>query len=408
MSASRIERETLRQIGFEAGLAAVGFASAKPMLRVRSTLEKRKEAGLHGGMNFTYRNPQRSTTPEQIIDDAQTLVCGAWGYPGPVEAAPKSRRIKSGFEINDTGVGTQISPEEARELSKKAAKARSGAAANTESGQTGSNTGINLGEETERPSVKVAAYAWHDHYSDLRTALEKVAEALKEAGYQARVVIDSNSLVDRAAAVRAGLGWSGKNTMLLLEDAGSWFVLGAVVTDCIFETDSPQPNGCGPCRLCIDACPTQALVADGVLDARRCLAWLLQKDGDFPLEFRKALGTRIYGCDECQIVCPPSRRNVALERSGDELARLDTLDLLRASDETLEEVCGRWYIARRDWRYLRRNALVALGNSHIGPELRQEVTELLSSFKSDEMLYRHAQWAAEQHGLSLEETTCTC
>ena len=159
----------------------------------------------------------------------------------------------------------------------------------------------------------VARYASDDHYGPLRHALGVIAERLQRDGWQARVIADDNALVDREAARRAGLGWYGKNTNLLLPGLGSWFVLGSVVTD------APLPpavelvaDGCGACRRCLPACPTGALVAPGVLDARRCLAWLVQAPGVFPLEYRAALGDRLYGCDDCQEVCPENAAAVRI------------------------------------------------------------------------------------------------
>src|SRR5205807_8136934 len=158
------------------------------------------------------------------------------------------------------------------------------------------------------PLGRVAAYSWRDHYEPLRAALAVVAGRLTSEGWQAEVLVDDNRLVDREAAYRAGLGWYGKNTNLLLEGTGSWFVLGSVVTDApLPATASPVFEGCGSCARCLPACPTGALVAPGVLDARRCLAHLVQAPGAFPVEFREALGDRLYGCDDCQEVCPPNR-----------------------------------------------------------------------------------------------------
>ena len=245
----------LRQRGLELGLSAVGIAPATPMHEARQALEQRKAAGLDGGMQFTYRNPARSTDPGRALPGAAALVVGAWAYgrtaPGP----------------SDRGGGT----------------------------------------EEARPRGQVARYAWRDYYADLRAALGQLAGLLVEAGWVARVVVDDNALVDRAAATRAGLGWYGKNSNVLLPQRGSWFVLGAVVTDAPLVPGTPVADGCGPCRRCLGACPTGALVEPGVLDARRCLAWLLQAPGVFPFEYRVALGGRIYGCDDCQEVCPPNR-----------------------------------------------------------------------------------------------------
>src|SRR5204863_7330612 len=140
--------------------------------------------------------------------------------------------------------------------------------------------------------------------------------------------------------------------------------LGAVVTDApLPANEAPVADGCGSCRRCLSACPTGALVAPGVLDARRCLAWLLEAPGPFPREYRVALGDRIYGCDECQDVCPPNRAAEPAPSRGDAgEPRADVRWILKATDDELLERFGRWYIPRRQPRYVRRNALVVLGN----------------------------------------------
>ena len=334
--------ETLRTIGLNAGLSAVGFTHAEPFDDARETLVDLKSRGLHGGMQFTYRNPERSTTPRRILDSAESIVVGALPYEW-------------------------VAP----------------------------------GLSTDRPSAKIAAYAWRDHYDTLKQALGHIAESLSSNDWSARVLADDNALVDRAAAVRAGIGWAGKNSNVLLPGQGSWFVLGAVVTDAPLEYDAVVEPSCGSCRRCLDACPTGAIVADGVVDARRCLAWLLQADGDFPLSYRKALGNRIYGCDDCQIVCPPSR-TATTGLIGDEVTSLDLVELLTMTDDALLAAEGRWYIPKRDLRYVRRNALVALGNSAQTPSLEALLRPVLESYIGhDDMLERHSRWAAVELGVAL-------
>ncbi len=326
----------------DAGLDALGFAAAEPFSSTREDLDARKAAQLHGGMQFTYRNPARSTDPGRILPGARTLVVGARSY----------RRVPPAPVAGITG--------------------------------------------------RVAAYAWRDHYRDLRAGLAAVAEALRAEGWQTRIVADDNALVDREAAVRAGLGWYGKNSMVLLPDHGSEFVLGSVVTDADLPPASERTeDGCGPCRRCLDACPTGAIVAPGVIDARRCLAWLVQAGGDFPEEHRVALGDRIYGCDDCQDVCPVNRRSAmdgVPPAEPDAVDRVDLVALLKADDEAILADHGRWYIPDRDPRYLRRNALVALGNSGRGGDAA--VLDVLHIHRDggDDLLSRHASWALDRLG----------
>ncbi|MCU1461371.1 MAG: tRNA epoxyqueuosine(34) reductase QueG [Acidimicrobiales bacterium] len=343
--------EVAQAAGLAAGLDAVGVASARPFTGTRADLEARRAAGLHGGMAFTFRRPERSTDPAATLPGARSLVVGARHYR---RAAPADRERDRG---------------------------RAGAA----------------------PVARVARYAWSDHYRALRVALGVVAEVVRSEGWQARVLVDDNALVDREAAYRAGLGWYGKNTNLLVGDRGSWFVLGSVVTDApLAPADRPMADGCGACRRCLPACPTGALVAPGVLDARRCLAHLVQAPGPFPREFRVALGDRIYGCDDCQEVCPPNRsderRHPSRPAGATAEPTVDLLALLGATDDELMARHGRWYIPGRAARYLRRNALVALGNVGRGDDAGVAAA-LAGALSDDDPLVRaHAVWAARRLG----------
>lgn len=332
--------EELRSVGLAAGLDVLEATSAEPFAEVRATLEERKAEGLHGGMNFTYRKPERSTDPARSLPEAAALLVGARSYylPAPELAA-------------------------------------------------------------HGPQGRIARYAWEDHYAHLRAGLFAVAELLQAEGWRARVLADDNALVDRAAAHRAGIGWWGKNAMLLLPKLGSWYVLGSVVTDApLVAVHDPAPDLCGSCTRCADGCPTGAITAPGVVDARRCLSWLLQAEGAFPVEHRVALGGRIYGCDECQEVCPPNRRTPVREPSGDERPSVPLLDLLHDDDAVVLAWAGRWYIPNREVRYVRRNALVVLGNVADGRD--PAVVDALRRHLAhpDPLLRSHAVWAARRLG----------
>src|SRR5205814_7901768 len=175
-------------------------------------------------------------------------------------------------------------------------------------------------------------------------------------------------------------------------------VLGSIVTAAALPVAIPVADGCGSCSRCLPACPTGALIAPGVLDARRCLAHLLQAPGDFPLEFRAALGDRLYGCDECQEVCPPNRvedrRDPPPPADPTDEPWVPVVELLAASDDELLDRFGRWYIPRRQPRYLRRNALVVRGHTANGrdPAVERALTAALAD--PDAIVRAHAVWAA--------------
>ena len=340
-------------LGRSSGIAAIGACSAEPLEPARTVLPLRKALGLSASMQFTYRNPERSTDPTRALESAQSIVVAAWSYAR-----------SAGHNSTDHSERGQADP---------------------------------------APAVgRVAQYAWRDHYADLRVALEAIADLLRAEGHQARVHLDDNHLVDRNVAYRAGLGWYGKNANLLLPGLGSWFVIGSIVTDAVIATTGPPlTDGCGPCQRCIDDCPTNAIIAPGVVDARRCLAWLVQGPGEIPVEFREAVGDRIYGCDDCQDVCPPNQTQIAgpsLEVDGD--PAIDIAWILRASDEELMARVGRWYIAQRDPNVVRRTALVVLGNT--GDPSDPLVVELIARYSNHDvpLLREHADWAATQLGLA--------
>ena len=328
------------------GIDHVGVCDASVLGEARTALHQRKAAGLDGGMEFTYRNPDRSTDPGRAVEGARSIIAAARPY------------LPS--EISD-------------------------AAASSADGPRGA----------------VGKYAWVDHYAPLLDALRDVCRDIRRAGYRAVAFADDNSLVDRAVAHRAGLGWYGKNANLLLPGAGSFFVLGSIVTTAQYEpATDPVADGCGSCRRCLDACPTAAIVADGVVDGGRCLSWVGQRAGAIPEHLRAPLGDHLYGCDDCQDVCPISvrlgRRNtIDLDDLG-AVGQVDLLDLLACSDDEILQRHGRWYIAQRQPRWLRRNALVILGN--VADPADPAVRSVLERYSAgaDAVLVEHARWALDR------------
>ncbi|MDH5288428.1 MAG: tRNA epoxyqueuosine(34) reductase QueG [Acidimicrobiia bacterium] len=347
-----VDPADLRRLGLEAGLHAVGFTSAEVLEPARTVLLQRRAAGLNGAMQFTYRNPERSTDPGQLLRGAASMVVGLLGYQRAEPPAPAE------------------------------------------------------------PAGRVARYAWDDHYRQLARGLEVMAARLRAGGWSTRMVADSNNLVDRNAAWRAGLAWYGKNTNLLVPGAGSWFVVGVIVTDAPLLSEShgegdgrvePLADGCGACAACLDGCPTGALVAPGVLDARRCIAWLVQSADPIPVEYREAVGDRIYGCDACQDPCPENRLRERREPpppAGETaLAWLPVRWILTAGDAALLARVGRWYVANRDPDVIRRTALVVLGNT--GRPGDPALEPLLARYLAhpNPLLRSHAVWAARRIGL---------
>ncbi len=343
--------DELRATASAHGIVHLGVAPATVMERARTVLNERKAAGLHAGMQFTYRNPERSTDPQHTLRGAKSVIVGARSY-----------RLESSVEESSVSL-----------------------------------------ESEDRDNAlmgRVARYAHIDHYALLVAGLSEVAARLREAGHRAVVLCDDNGIVDREIAYLGGLGWFGKNANLLMPGAGSYFVLGSVITDAEYEVATPVADGCGSCVRCIDACPTGAIIAPGVVDSNRCLAWLVQKAGDFPVQYRAALGDRMYGCDDCQEVCPPTvrfsgRHEPEHSTDHDPQPTVDLQEFFTASDAELLRRYGQWYVADRNPRWWRRNALIIIGNTATARDADRWVFEVLTSYASgdDAILAEHAQWA---------------
>ena len=314
------------RLGEELGLDAVGVARAEAYDSTERHIRDRRARGLFGRMRFTMAQPEISCHPELLLTGARSVVSAALCYWAP---APERR----------PGQG------------------------------------------------RLPRYTWHDGYAALREKLDALGRGL---GAPYRVLVDANEHVDREAAVRAGIGFYGKNTMLITRRHGSWVVLGTLVTAAELETTAPLATDCGSCRLCIDACPTGALDEPGTLDATRCLSYWSQTPEPIPPEYRAEMGAQVYGCDICQDVCPWNR-GVERRRASnapDAAAHVDLVDWLRG-----RVGLDRLYVPRNDERWLQRNALVAAGN--VGDERTLAVVEEHAR-GADPMLAEHARWALER------------
>jgi epoxyqueuosine reductase len=223
----------------------------------------------------------------------------------------------------------------------------------------------------------IARYALgRDYHKLLRHRLKRLAEWLRSCvgDTQYRVFVDSAPVMERALARKAGLGWVGKHTNLLDRSAGSWFLLGEIYTDLPLPCDAPVTEHCGSCRACIDVCPTQAIVAPYELDARRCISYLtIEHRGSIPAELRRPIGNRIFGCDDCQLVCPWNRyAKLTAEddfkpRHGLDDARL--VELFAWSESEWSQKTAGSALRRPGYEGWRRNIAVALGNAPGSPEV---------------------------------------
>jgi len=273
--------------------------------------------------------------------------------------------------------------------------------------------------EDGTPRGWISRYAWgHDYHQVMWEKLNTLAASLKERfpqPFAVRAYADTGPVAERIFAKYAGLGWLGKNTLLLNDAYGSWLFLGALFTSLdllasLAPAETPPPDLCGNCRQCLDACPTGALVEPYVLDSRRCISYLtIELRGSIPSEFREAIGWQVYGCDICQDVCP-FNRNAPIGHSGEfeprafgaghsrhSLLRPSLPWLAQMDEQEFRETFRNSAIKRTKWAGLIRNACIALGNAAIpaqGPE-RARIEEFLKQQAQSEIpsIAESAHWA---------------
>ncbi len=249
----------------------------------------------------------------------------------------------------------------------------------------------------------IARYALgRDYHKVLRARLQKLAERIEAAvgRFSYRVFTDSAPVLEKPLAQKAGLGWIGRHTNLINREAGSWFFLGELYTDLPLPVDTPAADHCGTCRACLDACPTQAIVAPYQLDARRCISYLtIELKGSIPVELRPLIGNRIFGCDDCQLVCPWNRfARFTSEPDFTPRHNLDASGLVQFFSWSEEEFLKRTEgsaIRRTGYEGWLRNIAIGLGNAPTRPETVAALDARRGH--SSALVREHVAWAIAQH-----------
>jgi len=350
-------RERIGRAARELGFTSVGFARAERHpdgARVAEWVDR----GLHGTMAWMGHEPERRGDPDSILPGARTVISVAANYYPGDWPTPRGAAAAAAASVAPPHVAT--------------------------------------------PRGKIARYAWgSDYHKRMKRRLVRLAAALRALapGIRWTTAVDTRPFLDRAWAERAGVGWIGKNTNLIRSKEGSWFFLGAIITDLPIEPDPPAANHCGTCVRCIAACPTGAITGPNQLDARRCISYLtIEHRGAIPLELRPLIGTRIFGCDDCQEVCPWNRFAVPSADPGF-AARPDQqvpeLIPLLALDEAGFRLRFQGTALRRAGRNrFVRNVAVALGNA--GDRAALPALERSALHDPDSVVRDHSAWAIAQ------------
>ncbi len=303
-------KEEIRAAAPDLGIDKIGFASADPFEQLKNILVERREKGYESG--FEEPDIDKRVYPELSFPDPASIVSIAVAYPSKLQNAPKS--------------------------------------------EPGAFRGI------------ISRSAWgEDYHRVLRNRLARLESFIRERVEGARMesMVDTGALVDRAVAERAGIGWSGKNCAIITPEWGSWVYLGEMITNIPFPPDIPVTEQCGDCTICIDACPTGALVGPGQLNASRCISFVTQTKGWVDDEMKEKIGNRLYGCDTCQVVCPKNKgrhwtHQPELQPDPERVKPL-LKPLLTMSNKEFKEKYGHSAASWRGKKPIQRNAIIALG-----------------------------------------------
>ncbi|OCS86039.1 tRNA epoxyqueuosine(34) reductase QueG [Caryophanon latum] len=327
------------------GVDKIGFTTAAPFMELKNRLRRQQELNFQSG--FEESDVELRTEPTKLLPQAESIVSIALAYPSRMDNAP-------------------------------------------------------IGKKGERRGIFCRASWGVDYHVAVRERLTKLEAWLQERvpNVQIRSMVDTGELVDRAVAERAGIGWSAKNCSVITPEFGSYVYLGELITNIPFAPSTPIEEECGDCRLCIDVCPTGALIEGGQLDSKRCIAFLTQTKTMLPDEFRTKIGNRLYGCDTCQTVCPKNKRkhnDWHEEFTPDpELAKPLLEPLLHISNKEFKAKFGHVSGSWRGKKPIQRNAILAL--AHFKEEAAMPA--LVELLKKDErpVIRGTAAWAIGKIG----------
>ncbi|MCS7464656.1 tRNA epoxyqueuosine(34) reductase QueG [Paenibacillus doosanensis] len=302
----------MKEAAAELGIDKIGIASAEPFTELKHILLKHREKGYESG--FEEPDIDKRTDPSLSFAGPRSIISIAVAYPSKLPYSPRS--------------------------------------------EPGAYRGI------------LSRSAWGmDYHHVLRDRLQRLEEWIRRRVPQARMesMVDTGVLVDRAVAERSGIGWSGKNCSIITPEFGSWVYLGEMITNLPLPADTPVTESCGDCTICIDACPTGALVGPGQLNAQLCISFITQTKGHIEDDtMKEKIGNRLYGCDTCQIVCPKNRgKNWTHQpelQPDPEQAKPLLLPLLELSNREFKERFGSSAASWRGKKPIQRNAILALGH----------------------------------------------
>ncbi len=334
-------KEIIRNKAFELGFDLCGFAPANPstIQYFNNWLDK----GFYAGMEWLKKGAQKRRDPSLILPDAKTVIV-----------------VGASYFIND----------------------------NTQSSD---------------PGAVVARYArFSDYHKIMQNRLKLLSDFVrKSAGGEALYYVDTGAVLERDFAQMAGLGFIGKHTNLISKSFGNWLFIGEIITNAKFPADSSEKNRCGKCSLCINACPTGAIVAPFELDARLCISYLtIEHKGSIPVRLRPLIGNRLFGCDDCLEVCPWNRfakagrlMNTNLLRLPSKIGLSQLINLLNGDEQQFKKTFADTPIKRLGWQRFLRNGCIVLGN--IGDKMALDLLQKLSNHP-DPIVAEHARWAIEQ------------
>lgn len=327
-------KDNLREIALQLGFDLFGVAEVREAVHA-GIFRKWLGDGCQAGMEWMERTPERRVNPGEVLPGARSVVILGMGY-------------HPGAEISGPGCG------------------------------------------------RFARYAWgEDYHGILEEKLSDLSDYLESLGGSQKVYVDAGPVLERDWASAAGLGWCGKSNLLIHPQRGSYTFLASLLTTVDMPADTPMAPRCGFCRRCLDSCPTEALGEGHELDARRCLSyWTIENKGAIPVEFRKVLGNRVYGCDICLEACPWNRK---VQVTGEvrfmtrkAFLKKPLRDFLRMTEEEFAVIFRKSPIKRIKLRGLQRNVCVALGN--VGDFGDIPALEAMAS-GGDSLLEEHARWA---------------